>query len=182
MRYVRSTKDAVRAVVQGPSPNGEQYRSIEYKHGATEVVHYHAAVKRLTAVPATSPPPPPTETQQRCCPPRVYGSCSPLCNPSFSHVFCTLRTLRIQLFHWWGTRPHDTDPLPPQWQHMLWLWTTKPAPKPAPSGVHPFGGGGVTWRQSPPGWGEPLYTRGGWIWAGGGTCEQSQMSYKVEEP
>ena len=59
--YVR-TKEPVLAVVQGPSPHGEQYRTITYKHGATEVEHDRAAVKRLTAVLATSPPPRPTET------------------------------------------------------------------------------------------------------------------------
>ena len=49
------------AVVQRPSPHGDQYRTIVYKRGATEVVHDHASVKRLTAVRATSPPPRPTE-------------------------------------------------------------------------------------------------------------------------
>ena len=62
VRYVRSTKDPVLAVVQGPSPHGEQYRTIVYKRGATEVVHDRAFVKRLTAVRATSPPPSPMET------------------------------------------------------------------------------------------------------------------------
>ena len=33
MRYVRSTKEPVLAVVQGPSPHGEQYRTITYKMG-----------------------------------------------------------------------------------------------------------------------------------------------------
>ena len=44
-----------------PSPGGEQYRTIVYKRGATEIVHDHASMKRLTAVRATSPPPCPTE-------------------------------------------------------------------------------------------------------------------------
>ena len=49
------------AVVQGPSPHGDQYRCMVYKCGATEVVHYCASVKHLTAVQATSPPPHPME-------------------------------------------------------------------------------------------------------------------------
>ena len=50
------------AVVQGPSPHGDQYRTITYKRGATQVVHDRASLKRLTAVHATSPPPRPAET------------------------------------------------------------------------------------------------------------------------
>ena len=37
------------AVVQGPPPHGDQYRTIVYKGGATKVVHDHASIKRLTA-------------------------------------------------------------------------------------------------------------------------------------
>ena len=111
VRYVASPKEPVLAVVQRPSPHGEQYRSV--------------AVKPLIAVRATSPPPPPTETPVQPAKVVPQGSCSPLCMHSFSHVFCSLRTLRIQLLHWPGTRPHKTDPLPPQWQHMLWLWTAR---------------------------------------------------------
>jgi hypothetical protein len=62
VRYVRATKEPVLAVVQGPSPRGDQYRTITYKCGATEVVHDRASLKRLTAVRATSPPPRPAET------------------------------------------------------------------------------------------------------------------------
>ena len=39
VRFLRSAKEPVRAVVQGPSPHGEQYRSIVHKRGATEVAH-----------------------------------------------------------------------------------------------------------------------------------------------
>ena len=39
VRSVRSTKEPVVAVVQGRSPHGEQYRTMVYKRGATEVVH-----------------------------------------------------------------------------------------------------------------------------------------------
>ena len=35
VRYVRSTKEPALAVVQGPSPHGDQYRTIVYKRGAT---------------------------------------------------------------------------------------------------------------------------------------------------
>ena len=49
VRYVRATKEPVLAVVQGPSPHGDQYRTITYKRGATEVVHGRASLKRLTA-------------------------------------------------------------------------------------------------------------------------------------
>ena len=62
VRYVRSTKEPVLAVVQGPSPHGDRYRTIVYKCGATEVVHDRASLKRLTAVRATSPPSRPAET------------------------------------------------------------------------------------------------------------------------
>ena len=62
MRYVRSTGEPVLATVQGPSPRGEQYRTITYKRGAAEVVHDRASLKRLTAVQTTSPPPRPAET------------------------------------------------------------------------------------------------------------------------
>ena len=37
--YVCSTKESLLVVVQGPSPHGEQYRTITYKRGATEIVH-----------------------------------------------------------------------------------------------------------------------------------------------
>ena len=57
--YVRSTGEPVLAVVQGPSPHGEQYRTITYKRGVAEVVHDRASLKRLTAVQTTSPPPRP---------------------------------------------------------------------------------------------------------------------------
>ena len=62
VRYVRSTGEPVLATVQGPSPRGEQYRTITYKRGAAEVVHDRASLKRLTAVQTTSPPPRPAET------------------------------------------------------------------------------------------------------------------------
>ena len=92
--YVCCTKERVLAVVQ----QCEQYRTIVYKHGATEVAHDRASVNCLTAMRATSPPPGPRETPVQLAevlPPRVYGSCSPLCMPSFSHVFCSLRALRL---------------------------------------------------------------------------------------
>ena len=61
VRDVRSTKEPVLAVVHGPSPHGDQYRTIVCKRGATEVVYGRAAIIRLTVVRATSPPPRPTE-------------------------------------------------------------------------------------------------------------------------
>jgi hypothetical protein len=48
-RYVHVTKEPVLADVQGPSPHGDQYRTITYKRGAAEVVHDRASLKRLTA-------------------------------------------------------------------------------------------------------------------------------------
>ena len=54
MFYVCSTKEPVLAVVQGPSPHGDLYRTIAHKRGATEVVYviqtplssHHAGVAR----------------------------------------------------------------------------------------------------------------------------------------
>ena len=56
MRYVRSTKEPVLAVVQGPSPHGEQYRTITYKRGAAEVVHDRASVTRKRGKQAAAKP------------------------------------------------------------------------------------------------------------------------------
>ena len=123
MRYVRSTKEHGLAVVQGPSPHGDQYRTIVYKCGATEVVYYCASIKRLTAVWATPPPP----AEARVQPAEVQLPKSVWQLPSTLHAFsqpCVLPPNNI-LFHWQATRPHKIDPLSPQWQRMLWLWNAK---------------------------------------------------------
>ena len=104
-------------VVQGPSPHGDQSRTIVYKRGATEVVHDCAPVKRLTAVRATSPPPCPTEAPVQLAqvlPPKGVGQLQSTLHAFFQpHIFPLEDNEDTDAIPLAGNSPPRVPPLPP---------------------------------------------------------------------
>ena len=87
VHYARSTKEPVLAV-QGPSPHGDRYRTITYKHGATEVVHdpetFDSRVGHLTT---------PTSRRDPCATGR--GVAPQRCTAVAVHSACLLSAARL---------------------------------------------------------------------------------------